>query len=212
MRLPILYTFRRCPYAMRARLALRYAGPELEMREVALRAKPAELLAASSKGTVPVLVLPSGDVLAQSLDIMLWALAQADPDGWLQAAPWAAQAEWIQRNDIEFKPLLDRYKYPQRFPEASAEQHREAAIDLMLRPLEQALAGQAWLFGAQPSVADMALLPFIRQFAAVDAAWFEAAPLPALQAWLRAFVASELFQAVMRDRPAPWVAPSISDA
>ena len=212
MSLPILYTFRRCPYAMRARLALRYAGPELEMREVALRAKPAELLAASGKGTVPVLALPSGAVLEQSLDIMLWALAQADPKGWLQAAPWAAQAEWTERNDIEFKPLLDRYKYPQRFPEASAEQHREAAIDVMLRPLEQALAGRAWLFGAQPSLADMALLPFIRQFAAVDAAWFEAVPLPALQAWLRAFVASDLFQAVMRDRPAPWVSPSVGDA
>nr|WP_295077264.1 glutathione S-transferase [uncultured Roseateles sp.] len=208
MSLPILYTFRRCPYAMRARLALRYAGAELEMREVALRAKPAELLAASSKGTVPVLVLPGGVVLAQSLDIMLWALDQADPDAWLHAAPWVAQAEWIQRNDIEFKPLLDRYKYPQRFPEASAEHYREAALDLMLRPLEKVLTGKAWLFGAQPSVADMALLPFIRQFAAVDAAWFEAAPLPALQAWLSAFVASDLFQAVMRDRSAPWVAPA----
>jgi len=191
---------------MRARLALRQAGQHVELREVALRAKPAELLAASIKGTVPVLVLPGGAVLEQSLDIMRWALARSDPQGWLSAAPEAEQLRWIQLNDTQFKPLLDRYKYPERFPEASALQYREAACALLLRPLDDALAAsQAWLFGPQCSLADMALLPFVRQFAAVDAAWFDSqADMPALRAWLQRFVDGVLFKAVMQQRLPPW--------
>lgn len=191
---------------MRARLALRQAGQRVELREVALRAKPAELLAASPKGTVPVLVLPGGELLEQSLDIMRWALARSDPQGWLNAAPEGEQAGWIQLSDEQFKPLLDRYKYPDRFPEEPASHYREAACALLLRPLEQALAASnAWLFGPQCSLADIALLPFVRQFAAVDAAWFASqAELPALRAWLQRFVDGALFKAVMQDRLPPW--------
>ncbi|MBB4842810.1 UPF0176 protein [Paucibacter oligotrophus] len=192
---------------MRARLALRQAGQRVELREVALRAKPAELLAASIKGTVPVLLLPDGGMLEQSLDIMRWALARSDPQGWLSAAPAAEQARWIELCDARFKPLLDRYKYPERFPAEPAQHHREAACALLLRPLEQALAlSGAWLFGPQCSLADMALLPFVRQFAAVDAAWFETqTEMPALRAWLQRFVEGDLFKAVMQERLPPWV-------
>jgi len=208
MPLPVLYTFRRCPYAMRARLALLSAGIAVEMREILLRDKPADLLRASPKGTVPVLLLPDGRVLEQSLDIMRWALAQADPEGWLDAAPWPQQLALVQGNDGEFKRMLDRYKYPQRQqPPALAAVEAEAALQGWLLPLERALHdqanadGTAHLLGPRCSLADMALLPFVRQFAAVDPAWFEAAPLPALRAWLSRLLATPLFEAAMAKRP-----------
>jgi glutathione S-transferase len=205
MSLPILYSFRRCPYAIRARLALCRAGIELEVREVALRDKPAALREISPKATVPVLVLPSGEVLEQSLDIMRWALRQNDPQGWLnegQAGP--EQAALIALNDGEFKALLDRYKYPQRHPEACAESYRDAAVALALAPLEQRLGASNFLMGEQPRLADIALLPFVRQFAAVDAGWFEASPLPALNGWLQRLTATPLFEAVLQQKLAPW--------
>ncbi|MET0519605.1 MAG: glutathione S-transferase N-terminal domain-containing protein [Burkholderiaceae bacterium] len=205
--IPVLYSFRRCPYAMRARLALAEAGVAVETREIVLRDKPAALLAASPKGTVPVLVLPGGEVLEQSLDIMRWALHGNDPAGWLTAAPEPRQQALIALNDEQFKPLLDRYKYPQRFPEAAAAAYRDAALALMLAPLERALAAHAHLLGPDCSLADIAVLPFVRQFAAVDAAWFEQqAPLPALRAWLRRLLDTPLFEAAMVKRP-PWQAP-----
>ncbi|WP_323003318.1 glutathione S-transferase [Denitromonas sp.] len=194
---PILYSFRRCPYAIRARLALWQAGVVVALREVVLRDKPAHLLEISPKGTVPVLRLPDGRVLEESLDIMLWALRQNDPDGWLTAGDGAEQAALISRNDVDFKPLLDRYKYAERFPEKPAVAWRKAAIAAHLADLETRLTGQAYLFGDTPSLADAALLPFVRQFAAVDPAWFDAAPLPALRRWLNAWLDSPLFAAVM---------------
>lgn len=194
---PILYSFRRCPYAIRARLALWQAGVVVALREVVLRDKPAHLLEISPKGTVPVLRLPDGRVLEESLDIMLWALRQNDPDGWLTAGDGAEQAALISRNDVDFKPLLDRYKYAERFPEKPAVAWRKAAITAHLADLETRLTGQAYLFGDTPSLADAALLPFVRQFAAVDPAWFDAAPLPALRRWLNAWLDSPLFAAVM---------------
>lgn len=200
--LPVLYTFRRCPYAIRARLALQQAGVPVQAREIELRAKPAAMLQASPKGTVPVLVLPDGQVLEQSLDIMGWALGQADPDAWLSAAPIEQQLAWVERNDGPFKRLLDRYKYPQRQdpPDQPAAMF-EAALALQLRPMEQALQAQAFLCGPRCGLADMALLPFVRQFAAVDPLAFAAAPLPAVHAWLQRLLATPLFEAVMVKQP-----------
>lgn len=195
--LPILYSFRRCPYAIRARLALRAAGVPVALREVVLRSKPAELLAASAKGTVPVLVLPDGTVLDQSLDIMRWALAQHDPLGWLRQAEADEVQSLIALNDQRFKPLLDGYKYA-RSP-ADAEACRDEAVALMLAPLEQRLAHHAHLLREDASLVDMALLPFVRQFAAVDAAWFGTAPLPRLRAWLQRLTAAPLFLSVMEE-------------
>jgi glutathione S-transferase len=206
---PVLYSFRRCPYAIRARMALRYAGVPVEMVEVALRQKPAALLAASPKGTVPVLVTPDGAVIDQSLDIMQWALRQSDPDGWLGAgsaaeadAAHAAHAahsahDWIALNDEIFKPLLDRYKYATRHPELTPAEHRSRALEAMIRLMEAQLQQTRWLLGPQISIADVALFPFVRQFAGVDRAWFDAQPLPALQAWLATWLDSRLFHWAM---------------
>lgn len=209
--LPVLYSFRRCPYAMRARLALAVSGQRCELREVVLRSKPPEMLAASPKGTVPVLVLPGGEVIDESLDVMLWALGQNDPEGWLapQHGAMADMQALISQNDDEFKQHLDRYKYPNRYLDEAAEEtagfamvHRSAGAD-WLGQLERMLEQHGCLFGAHASLADMALLPFVRQFAHADAAWFAAQPWPRLQAWLAGFEASALYQGVM-EKHAPW--------
>ncbi|WP_404713948.1 glutathione S-transferase [Sphingomonas sp. MMS24-J13] len=195
--LPILYSFRRCPYAIRARLALLTSGTPCEIREVKLSDKPPQLLAASPKATVPVLVLPDGTVIDQSLDIMHWALGRNDPDGWLDRVDDAL----IARNDAVFKHHLDRYKYPGRYP-ADGIDHRAAGFAL-LAPIEQRLAMTANLCGDAPGLTDAALLPFIRQFAATDRNWFDAQPLPQLQAWLSGHLVSPLFEAAMV-RLVPW--------
>ncbi|MDT9000863.1 glutathione S-transferase [Paucibacter sp. APW11] len=197
MTLPLLYSFRRCPYAIRARLALRVAGIAVQIEEVQLRAKPAALLAASPKGTVPVLLLPDGRVLEQSLDIMRWALAQRDPEQWLDASLAEAAEQLITVNDTDFKLLLDRYKYPERHPDQSQASHRAQAEALMLAPLEALLAGRPHLLAERATLVDMALLPFIRQFAAVDRTWFDTAPYPRLRDWLLRLCAGALFEAVM---------------
>ncbi len=200
---PVLYSFRRCPYAIRARLALAVAGVTVNLREVSLKDKPAALLAISPKGTVPVLQLADGRVLDESLDIMRWALARHDPEGWLAAAPADAQDALIRRNDDEFKPLLDRYKYASRYPERTPAEWREAAVACHLADLEARLARGPHLFGPRPSLADAALLPFVRQFAGVEPEPFTRAPLPKLRRWLDAWLASPRFAAVMDKRP-PW--------
>ncbi|MEC4168255.1 glutathione S-transferase [Pseudomonas sp. MS-1(2024)] len=189
----VLYSFRRCPYAMRARMALRYSGVPLSIVEVSLKAKPAEMLAASPKGTVPVLVCADGSVIEQSLDIMHWALARHDPDNWLQPGC----AALIEENDTRFKVLLDRYKYAIRYPEHPMEYYRAQGAEFLQR-LEDVLARSAYLAGPALSLADVALAPFVRQFAHVDRDWFEQAPYPRLNAWLEQFLASELFSSVMR--------------
>ncbi|MCX9148016.1 glutathione S-transferase [Erythrobacter sp. WG] len=194
---PILYSFRRCPYAMRARMALWVAGIAVELREVKLAAKPPELAAASPKATVPVLVLPGGKVIDQSLEIMRWALAQADPEGWLAGDDPAL----IAANDGPFKHHLDRAKYPDRYA-ADAIDHRAEAL-AKLRPLEERLAAHAQLCGESRSITDIALFPFVRQFAAIDPAWFASQPVPRLAAWLEGHCASDLFAAVM-PKFAPW--------
>ena len=189
----VLYSFRRCPYAMRARMALRYSGVPLSIVEVSLKAKPAEMLVASPKGTVPVLVCADGSVIEQSLDIMHWALARHDPDNWLQPGC----AALIEENDTRFKVLLDRYKYAIRYPEHPMEYYRAQGAEFLQR-LEDVLARSAYLAGPALSLADVALAPFVRQFAHVDRDWFEQAPYPHLNAWLERFLASELFSSVMR--------------
>lgn len=175
--LPVLYSFRRCPYAMRARLALAVSGQVCELREVVLRAKPQGLLQASPKATVPVLVLPDGTVLEQSLDIMRWALACNDPAGWLTPSlgDEAGMLALIAECDGPFKQALDRCKYPSRYPEADAALARARAVE-WLQGLEARLAEQPFLFGTQVALADMAIAPFVRQFAGIDADWWAAQP------------------------------------
>jgi glutathione S-transferase len=190
---PILYSFRRCPYAMRARLALIAADQRVHLREIALRDKPAAFLAASPKATVPVLVTDQG-VIAESLQIMQWALAQNDPAGWLQMPPEAAT--WIARCDSSFKTALDGVKYASRAPEALPA-HRANAI-AFLSDLNASL--ELWLYD-KPSLADAALLPFVRQYAMIDPDWFAAQPWPRLQDWLARFLASEAFARAMQKQP-----------
>ena len=207
---PILYSFRRCPYAIRARLALAAAGlrpgVNLELREVHLQAKPPELLEASAKGTVPVLVLPDGRVLDESLGIMHWALARSDTHGWLGGlgpAQVAAMGALITANDGPFKHHLDRFKYPDRYPGEAFEAHRQAGLAI-LRSWSRRLELGGWLLGRRPSLADWALLPFVRQFRLVDPAGFDAEPqIEALQAWLGRFLAGPELAAALEQ---PWAA------
>ena len=193
--LALLYSYRRCPYAMRARMALSYAGIAYQLHDISLKDKPAGLLAVSPKGTVPVLVLPDGRVLEQSLDIMHWALQQHDPSRWLDIDRDNSQA-LISENDGAFKQALDKYKYASRFPEQSAASYRSQA-EVFLCKLEQALQERPFLSGAHLSMTDVAIFPFLRQFAAVDANWFAQATYPKLKAWLQARLESSLFLGVM---------------
>ncbi len=196
--LPILYSFRRCPFAMRARMAIAASGVTVSLREVLLRDKPPELLAASSKATVPVLVLPDGEVIDESLDIMRWALKANDPQGWLQGAD--TESEWIQACDGEFKHWLDRYKYADRHPEHSATVYR-ANAEQFLSQVESALSDARWLRGEGASAIDVAVFPFIRQFAGVESDWWADAPYPCTRRWLERWLQSELFSTIMAKYP-----------
>lgn len=193
--LPILYSFRRCPYAMRARMALIVSGLAYEHREILLRDKPASMLAASPKGTVPVLVLADGRVIDESLNIMLWALEQSEPEGWLESADLALVADY----DGAFKHHLDRYKYAARYGEDPLV-HRAAAAD-MLWNLDAKLGAGDFLGSARRSLADIAVFPFVRQFAGVDPAWFELKAPPDVQRWLSGMTSSGLFARAMIRRP-----------
>lgn len=196
----ILYSYRRCPYAMRARMALKYAGIALEIREIELKNKPAHMLKVSPKATVPVLVLSDGTVLEQSLEIMFWALKQQDKEDWLIADSELTQ-QLIAENDIIFKQALDKYKYAIRFPEQSAEVYRTQG-EVFLQRLEILLIQSQYLLSSQISLADIAIFPFIRQFSGVDTIWFEAAPYPKLKIWLKTLIESELFTNIMQKQPA----------
>lgn len=193
-----LYSFRRCPYAMRARMALSVSGLPVRVREVVLRDKPADMLAASAKGTVPVLVTRDQAVIDESLDVMRWALAQNDPEGWLAADP-ETTAALIARNDGPFKRALDRYKYPGRFPDENLAPEAARAEGLaVLQDLDARIAAHGGqLVRPARSLADIALFPFVRQFAHTDLDWFDAQPLPALQAWLDGHKRGALFTGVM---------------
>ena len=169
MRSPILYSFRRCPYAMRARLAVWQAGVRCELREVELRDKPPSLLEYSMKATVPVLVLSDGTVIDESLEVMYWALQSADPDQWL--TPLAGSVEQmrtlIEVNDNDFKAHLDRYKYPSRYSDVKPLYHRTEA-ERFLAELDARIGANSYFFGTLPSFADFAVVPFVRQFANID--------------------------------------------
>ncbi|MCP2729327.1 glutathione S-transferase [Limnofasciculus baicalensis] len=195
---PILYSFRRCPYAMRARLALVVSNCVCELREVVLRDKPQEMLAVSPKGTVPVLIDLNGRVIDESIDIMLWALAQHDPEKWLmpEEGNLAAMLELISQCDRGFKYHLDRYKYPNRYEDTDGIVHRNEGY-LYLERLNQQLSKTRYLFGNSVALADMAIAPFIRQFAHTDLDWFNEQQLPHLHDWLARFVDSEIYNRVM---------------
>jgi len=203
--LPVLYSFRRCPYAMRARLAIAASSTVVELREVVLARKPQALLQASPKATVPVLVLPDSTVLEQSLNIMLWALRRHDPQQWLPtSAPEMDRAmALIAQCDGDFKANLDRYKYPNRYALTDGLAHRSMGAQFLLT-LNTCVEAQGFLHGGQFGLADAAIAPFVRQFAHTDPAWFAAQPWPALQQWLADFEASNLYLRAMHKYPT-WV-------
>lgn len=196
--LPILYSFRRCPYAIRARLAIAYAGIPVEIREVQLKQKPEQMLALSPKGTVPILQLPDGKVIDESLDIMRWALAQNDPDDWLDVGEDSEKL--IQWSDGDFKVYLDRYKYADRYPEFSESYYRSQG-EKFLVALESKLSQAQYLGGNHFSLLDAAISPFIRQFAAVDGHWFQSSDYRQLKNWLNGILVADLFVSVMGKRP-----------
>ena len=191
---PILYSFRRCPYAMRARLALAASGTQVHLREVVLRDKPDAFLAASPTATVPCLVTETGPI-DESLDIMKWALAQNDPEGWLDMPPEGHG--WIARADGPFKDALDRTKYATRYPDEDPEAQRGKAAEF-LHDLDAQL--NDWIFD-RPTLADYAILPFVRQFAFIDKTWFDAQDWPALHHWLDRFLTSQRFESIMTKYP-----------
>jgi glutathione S-transferase len=196
----VLYSYRRCPYAMRARMALAYAGIAVEIREISLREKPASMLAISPKGTVPV--MQSDDlVLEQSYDIMKWALKQSDPDQWLSAETESVIDEWVEKNDGPFKKLLDQYKYPDRYPDISLEETLSQAISSFLGPINEQLKKSTYLLGSKISLADIAIFPFVRQFAMVNPGWIDQSGLNFLKQWLNELLESPLFLSVMQKYP-----------
>ena len=199
---PILYSFRRCPYAMRARLALAASGFLVELREVILRDKPIEMLEASPKGTVPVMLLPQGDVLEESRDIMNWVLAQADLEGWIDfpESELVEMAKLIDEGDGPFKAALDAYKYGSRDEMIDTSNDRSTGAEF-IKKLDGMLDNKSFLFDEKFSVADGSILPFIRQFAHVDKEWFWAQDWPNVIRWLEAFLESERFKAIMTKYP-----------
>jgi len=186
---------------MRARMALLTASIGFDALEISLKEKPVAMLAVSSKGTVPVLVLSDGRVIEESLDIMRWAFEPDDPTGWWRRAQTDNNRALIADNDGAFKQQLDRYKYPQRLGPIDPALSRDEALAGMLRVLEERLAARAWLGADAPCAADLAIFPFVRQFRAVDAAWFDAQPLPATQRWLQIWLQGQPFDTCMKRLP-----------
>lgn len=196
--LPVLYSFRRCPYAIRARMALYYAAINIELVEVSLKNKPQAMLVASPKGTVPVLCA-EGKVLDESLDIMLWALTLNDPDCWyVQQSETNREniSQLVKENDNCFKPWLDKYKYADRHPEQTQDFYR-TQCEVFILKLEHKLATQSWLSGTGITLSDIAIFPFIRQFSMVDQTWFEQSPYPHTRQWLQTLLTLPLFLQVM---------------
>jgi glutathione S-transferase len=188
-------------------MALLVSGAAFNGFEIVLRDKPVEMLALSPKGTVPVLQIPDGTVLEQSLDIMRWALVPYDHDGWWSRAQSAGNLELLAVNDGAFKHHLDRYKYPERFDELERQVPRDQAMTLMLLPLEARLQATPYLGGDLPCATDIAVFPFIRQFAAVEPEWIAQQSIPATQAWLARWLSSSLFEACMFKIPSQSATP-----
>ena len=195
---PILYTFRRCPYAIRARIALSYAGVKFEVREVDLKDKPQILLSISPKGTVPVLQLSADRVIEESLDIMLWTIDQYDPEGWLDPNHQQDIFNLINETDIDFKSNLDDYKYAEN-PMKKCEALRRCEV--FLESIEQRLCKHHFLFSDDMSLADVAIFPFVRQFSKVSDLWFEGPHFERVKQWLEYFSESELFKKAMNKYP-----------
>jgi glutathione S-transferase len=213
--LPILYSLQHCPYAMRARLGLLVARQQVMLRAVTTKNKPAEMLTLSPKGTIPVLILPDSTVIDESLDIMLWALQENDPQDLLhkdQPDNLATMLELIRRNDQDFKPQLESYKKAKRFHLENEIEERQKC-EVFIDELEQCLAsnqsadgsktetGGSYFIGQKPSLIDYALLPFVRQFSRVHRAWFVSAPYPNLRAWLDGHLQSRLYAKAMAKYP-----------
>ncbi|WP_160062701.1 glutathione S-transferase [Psychromonas sp. L1A2] len=196
---PILYSFRRCPYAMRARLAIAISEQDVRLREIVLKHKPTELLAISPNKTIPVLKINEQEVLDESLEIMVWALSKNDPQQWINDS-LQEMLSLIDNNDYEFKSWLDKYKYADRFPEYEQVYYRDQAEDFLME-LESRLHKQTYLFADHITLADMAIFPFIRQFASVDKNWFEQSPYLLVQQWLIKLINSDLFISCMKKYP-----------
>ena len=195
MKLPVLYTFRRCPYAMRARISMYYSKISYEHREILLKDRPEKLYDLSPKGTVPVLNLPDGKVIDESLDIMKWSMSVNDPDSWF-VNNISDQLNAIRINDHHFKKWLDKYKYHDRYPEFSVQYYRDEC-EVILKIFEKKLDNEKYLFYQKVSLGDMAILPFIRQFANVDISWFNER-FNNLSEWMSELIESEIFQSMMK--------------
>ena len=195
--LPILYSFRRCPYAMRARMAIHISGQKCELREVLLRDKPPSMLEYSAKGTVPVLILQDGNVIDESLDVIDWALNLNDPDDWQRSKDKEKTKELIKINDGEFKYHLDRYKYSKRYENEDPEFHRKKCLKF-IESVNNELNNSKYIFDDNISYADIVLLPFIRQFRIADIDWFDALPYNNLKKWLSGFLDSTLLNSIMK--------------
>ena len=198
---PCLYSFRRCPYAMRARLGILFAELQVELREITLKNKPPQMLAISPKGTVPVLQLLDGTVIEESREIMIWALAQQDPQGLLHDAALHEANALIDKNDNEFKHWLDRYKYADRHLEMTQTEYRQRGEEF-LQLLEELLTKNPYLLGKGITLADIGIMPFVRQFAHVNRDVFYNLPYPNLQRWLQDWLQHPLFlQAMTKFQP-----------
>ena len=195
--LPILYSFRRCPYAMRARMAIHISGQKCELREVLLRDKPPSMLEYSPKGTVPVLILQDGKVIDESLDVMDWALNLNDPDDWQRSKDKEKTKDLIKINDGEFKYHLDRYKYSKRYDNEDPEFHRKKCLKF-IESINNELNNSKYIFDDNISYADIVVLPFIRQFRIADIEWFESLPYDNLKKWLSSFLGSSLLNSIMK--------------
>lgn len=199
--LPRLYSFRRCPYAMRARLGLLFAKLPVELREVTLKDKPDQMLAISPKGTVPVLQLIDETVIEESLEIMLWALEQNDPQGLFDQSVLSQANALIAQNDDEFKHWLDRYKYADRHIDMTQTEYRQRG-EMFLQVLEDLLTKNTYLLGERVTIADIGIMPFVRQFAHVDRDTFYSLPYPKLQLWLQHWLEHPVFiQAMTKFQP-----------
>ncbi|MGH1471678.1 MAG: glutathione S-transferase [Cellvibrionaceae bacterium] len=199
---PILYSFRRCPYAIRTRMVLQYSDIDYELREVVLKSKPSSMLSFSPKGTVPVLVLDNHNVIDESRDVIDWSLRQHDPENWKLQLSKDESKQLIDRNDGEFKHYLDRYKYFERYPESSQHVYREKAEEF-LSLLNNILENNQYLSADKMSAVDVSIFPFVRQFAFVDKDWFDKTQYTHLQRWLNQFLQSDMFTAVMHKHK-PW--------
>tara|TARA_B100001939_G_scaffold344075_1_gene357836 strand:+ start:905 stop:1552 length:648 start_codon:yes stop_codon:yes gene_type:complete len=195
---PTLYSFRRCPYAMRARLALRLCKIECIIREISLKAKNTEFLRVSSKATVPVLVLPNGEVLEESLDIIYWSLEQNDPSKLkVNNQLGRKTSKLIELFDTEFKFHLDRYKYSSRYNIQNSQVHRDKAREILVQ-INTMLEGKSYMEGKNISLLDISILPFVRQFRIADMKWFDNnLGLDNVNKWLNIFLNSDLLASIM---------------